>query len=222
MPVMEIKVSCVWLFLACLGLASTTAAREPNGNDAAMNQTSTLIVYLSRTDNTKAVAEIIHDALGGTLTELELKTPYPKNYDAIVAQVVREDETGYLPPLATRIANIQQYDTVFVGFPTWNMQLPPPIKSFLHDHDLRGKTAIPFNTNAGYGVGSSFQQVKSLCTGCNVLQGFSTRGGLERDGIYLAIEGKRREAVRGEVLKWLHEIGVLQPRDQSQHAASGR
>lgn len=123
-------------------------------------------------------------------------------------------------PLATRIANTRQYDTVFVGFPTWGMRLPPPMKSFLRDHDLRGKTVIPFNTHAGYGVGSGFQQVKRLCKGCNVLQGYSTRGGLERDGIYLAIKGDRREAVRGEVLRWLHEIGVLKPLHQSQHRST--
>ncbi len=99
---------------------------------------------------------MIHDAVGGTLAELELKTPYPEKYDAIVARVERENEAGYLPPLATRIANIRQYDTVLVGFPTWGMRLPSPMKSFPRDHDLRGKTVIPFNTHAGYGVGNVF------------------------------------------------------------------
>lgn len=46
-------------------------------------------------------------------------------------QVARENGQGYLLPLRTRIADIQQYDVVFVGFPTWGMQLPPPIKNFL-------------------------------------------------------------------------------------------
>lgn len=220
---MENKRSVTLLLLACLGLASGAAtAREANTDTATMHANNTLIVYLSRTDNTRAVAEIIHDAVGGTLVELELKTPYPKNYDAIVAQVVREDESGYLPPLATHIANFAQYDTVFIGFPTWNMQLPPPIKSFLHEHDLRGKTVIPFNTNGGYGTGSSFQQVKSLCTGCNVLEGFSTKGGLERDGIFLAIKGHREEAVRGEVHTWLRDIGMFKPSRPSRREAAGR
>lgn len=172
-------------------------------------QENTLIVYLSRTGNTKAVAKIIHQEVGGSLVDLKLVTPYPQNYDAIVAQVVREDETGYLPPLKTRIENIQQYDTVFVGFPTWNMQLPPPIRSFFKQNDLHGKTVIPFNTNGGYGVGSSFRQVKNLCTGCRVLDGFSTRGGLERDGIYLAIKGTRWSQVRTDVVDWLQRIGML-------------
>lgn len=208
---------------AFLGLVCATAmAQNPGASRAVMDKADVLIVYLSRTRNTQAVAEIIHDAVGCTLVGLELKTPYPENYAAIVAQVAKEDEAGYLPPLTTRIADIRQFRTVFIGFPTWGMQLPPPIKSFLKEYDLRGKTVIPFNTNAGYGVGSSIQQVRSLCTGCNVQQGYSTKGGLERDSIYLAIEGKRREAVRGEVRKWLREIGALQPGDRSNRGEAAR
>ncbi|RYZ28385.1 MAG: flavodoxin, partial [Chitinophagaceae bacterium] len=69
-----------------------------------------LIVYLSRTNNTKAIAEIIHRNVGGRLVALELKTPYPENYEAIVQQVVNENETGFLPPLKTKIDSIQTYE----------------------------------------------------------------------------------------------------------------
>lgn len=72
-----------------------------------------------------------------------------------------------------------------------------------------GKTVIPFNTNGGYGVGSSFQDVSDLATGARIREGFSVRGGLERDGIYLAIEGDRREEVRSQVRVWLKRIGLL-------------
>lgn len=57
-----------------------------------------LIVYLSRTNNTKAIAHMIQQQVGGKLVALELANPYPENYQAIVAQVARENETGYLPP----------------------------------------------------------------------------------------------------------------------------
>ena len=118
-------------------------------------------MYLSRTSNTKAVAELIHQKVGGTVVALELETPYPADYDATVQQVARENETGDLPRLKTKIDRIEQYEFVFLGFPTWGMQLPPPMKSFLRQHSLRGKTVIPFNTNAGYGEGSSFQTVRN-------------------------------------------------------------
>jgi len=169
-----------------------------------------LIVYLSRTNNTKAIAEIIQKNVGGTLVVLELEKPYPENYKQAVQQVVKENETNYLPPLRTKINSIENFDVVFIGFPTWDMQMPPPIKSFLHQYDLSGKTVIPFNTNAGYGVGSGFQTVKELCPNSKVLEGFSTTGGIERDGVYFVIKGKKAKEVEAEVKKWLGKIKVIE------------
>lgn len=200
------------------GFVATAASLWPHrprkaGARADPRVENVLIVYLTRTGNTKAVAEIIREELGGKMVSIELETPYPENYDKIVSQVDRENETGYLPPLKTNVEDIQGYDAVFLGFPTWDMQLPPPMKSFLHDHDLSGRTVIPFNTNGGYGVGSSFRTVDDLCPDSQILDGFSTRGGLERDGIYLAIKGKRREEVHAEVTDWLERIQMMQPVD---------
>ena len=171
-----------------------------------------LIVYLSRTNNTRAVAEIISEEAGGALVEIEVEAPYPKDYGAIVAQVDSENEAGYVPAITTKIENIQSYDTVFVGFPTWDMQLPPPMKSFLRNHDLGGKTVILFNTHGGYGVGSSFRTAEDLCPDSNLLEGFSVQGGLERDGIILAITGKRREEVRKQVREWLGRVFAVNQR----------
>lgn len=168
-----------------------------------------LIVYLSRTNNTKAVAEIIHQRVGGTLVALELEKPYPENYQAIVRQVAEENESGYLPPLKNKIDNIQKYEVVFVGFPTWGMQLPPPVKNFLKQYDLSGKTIVPFNTNAGYGVGNSFETVKDLSPGSTVLEGFSTKGGVERDGIIFVMEGEKEKQTREEITKWLQKIKMI-------------
>jgi flavodoxin len=164
-----------------------------------------LIVYLSRTNNTKTIAEMIQQRVGGAIVAIELEKPYPAYYEATVQQVSRENDTGYLPPLKTTIDRIEQYDVVFLGFPTWGMQLPPPMKSFLRQHNLRGKTVIPFNTNAGYGVGSAFQTVRELCAQCTVLEGFSTRGGVERDGQYLVIQGARASEVQKELESWLQK-----------------
>lgn len=191
-----------------LGVGTPAIGQVMASGGANRTRTNILILYLTRTRNTRAVAEIIHQEVGGTVVEVEPATPYPEDYDAIVAQVDEENESGYAPPLESNIENVQDYDTVFFGFPTWDMQLPPPMKSFLNKHDLSGKTIIPFNTNGGYGAGSSFQTVADLCPDSRILEGFSTRGGLERDGIYLAIKGERREEVHAEVGDWLQRIQV--------------
>src|SRR5690606_9433855 len=137
------------------------SATEPT-RDVANSSGKVLILYLSRTNNTIAVALMIHENVGGDLVAVELANPYLEDYKQTVAQVAKENETGFLPPLKTKIDNIRDYDVVFVGFPTWGMQLPPPMKSFLKQYDLRGKTVVPFNTNGGYGIGSTFSTVKDL------------------------------------------------------------
>ena len=171
-----------------------------------MGSKKILIVYLSRTNNTKAVAEMIQKQVGGVLVALELVIPYPADYHTMVQQVVKENETGYLPPLKTKIDSIGSYDVVFVGFPTWDMKMPPPTKSFLKRYDLSGKTVIPFNTNAGYGVGSGFQTVKELCPNSNVLEGFSIEGGIERDGVLFVMKGEKARETEAEVRNWLKKI----------------
>jgi flavodoxin len=166
-----------------------------------------LIVYLSRTHNTQAVAEMIHQHVGGDIVALELVTPYPSNYRQTVEQVQREDEAGFRPVLKTKIEDMVNYDVVFVGFPTWGMQLPPPIRSFFHDYDLSGKQVIPFNTHAGYGVGKSFNQVNQLCKGCRVEKGIAFVGGYERNGKMLDIKDKRALDVKVQLDDWLNQLG---------------
>jgi len=186
----------------CL-LPDNDRAQFPTNPQPPTAEKNVLIVYLSRTNNTKVIAELIHKKVGGTIVALELEKPYPVDYTAIVQQVARENETGYLPPLRTKIDKIDRYDVVFLGFPTWGMQLPPPVKTFLRQYSLKGKTVIPFNTNAGYGTGSSFGTVKKLCPQSTVLEGFVTRGGVERDGQYLVIKGARAEEAEKELENWL-------------------
>jgi Flavodoxins len=200
----EIKRAIVCCLIIGLSISSGCSKAQ------SMSSKKILIVYLSRTNNTKTIAQIIHKNIGGTLVALELQTPYPENYQATVNQVSNENATGFLPPLKTKIDSIEKYDVVFVGFPTWGMQLPPPVKSFLRQYDLSGKKVIPFNTNGGYGIGSSFETVKELCQNSEILDGFTIKGGSERDGILLALTGDKQANAETEVKKWLRKIKILQ------------
>ena len=108
--------------------------------------------------------------------------------------------------MKTKIDSLEKYEVVFIGFPTWGMQLPPPVKSFLHQYKLDGKTVIPFNTNAGYGTGNSFQTVNTLCSNSKVLEGFSIQGGIERDGVLFVMTGEKEKQARSLVEQWLKKI----------------
>ncbi|TDO22497.1 flavodoxin [Pedobacter duraquae] len=191
-----------------MGFTACSKAQKPaEQTKNELKDKKVLIVYLSRTNNTKALATMIHAKVGGTLVPLELVTPYPANYQAIVAQVADENASGFLPPLKTKIDSLEKYDVIFLGFPTWGMQLPPPMKSFLKANNLSGKTIIPFNSNAGYGIGSTIETIKSLCPDSEVLEGFTTKGGIERDGVLFVMEGQKEVQVKQEIAAWLQKIG---------------
>ena len=210
---MKSNVSITHLLLAfCLLISACSSSQTKDTNskaDSMIDSGRILIVYLSRTNNTKAIAEIIQKNAGGKLVALELVTPYPENYEVTVQQVVKENETGYLPPLKTKIDSMEKYNVVFLGFPTWGMKLPPPLKTFLHQYNLKGKTVIPFNTNAGYGVGTGFQTVKELCPGSKVLEGFEIKGGIERDGVYFVIKDEKAKEAEINVKSWLQKIKIV-------------
>jgi flavodoxin len=197
----------MFAFFLLISACSSSQVKDPGAQTGEITSADKiLIVYLSRTNNTRAIAEIINKNAGGTLVALEPEKPYPKDYRATVEQVANENASGFLPPLRTRIDSMENYDVVFVGFPTWGMQLPPPMKSFLKQYDLGGKTIVPFNTNGGYGVGSSFQTIKELCPGSTIVEGFEIKGGVERDGEYLIIKDEKRKEAETKVKAWLKKI----------------
>ena len=104
---------------------------------------------------------------------------------------------------------MEKHDVIFIGFPTWGMKLPPPMKSFLKQYDLGGKTIIPFNTNGGYGIGSSFETVEELCPKSTVMEGFTTKGGSERDGQLLMIQEEKANQTEIDVKKWLQKLKMI-------------
>lgn len=199
----------IFLILMFFSTCSNSENTGQDENSLTSSSGETLIVYLSRTQNTKVVAELIQNKVGGELVALEKENPYPEDYQKIVDQVDRENEEGYLPPLKTKIEDLESYDTIFIGFPTWDMQMPPPMKSFLTENDMSGKIIIPFNTNAGFGVGQGFEQLRELCPESDILEGFSVEGGYEKRGVFLAIEGEREEEVSDQLDIWLQNINVL-------------
>lgn len=174
-----------------------------------MGNPKTLIVYYSRTGNTKVVAELIQEKLGGDLFQIETQEQRPSNYRKEVEQNEEEQEDSLLPELKSKISNFNQYDRIFIGAPTWNMALPQAILTFMDSYEFAGKTVIPFNTNGGYGTGSTVNQIKSGVQGAEVLAGYSVKGGEETNGTLLAIEGERKVEVSREIETWLEKIGQL-------------
>lgn len=139
---------------AVLAFAGAAACAQ-DGRTARIKGSKTLVAYLTRSGNTRVIAETLHRTLSADLFEIRPARPYPADYEEHVAQAAHEHSSGYEPPLAALVTDIISYDEIFLGFPIWGQAAPPPIISFLKGHDLRGKILRPFMTHGGYGVGSA-------------------------------------------------------------------
>jgi flavodoxin len=139
-----------------------------------------LVVFFTRTGNTRVIASQIRRAKGATLFEIVPTTPYPEDYETTVAQASRETGSGYLPPLTGSVDDIARYATVYLGFPIWGMTAPPVVRSFLRSHDLSGKDVRLFITHGGYGIGNSVDIVRSLAPDARFSKPFSMECDQER------------------------------------------
>ena len=153
-----------------------------------------LVLYFSQSGNTKAVANFIHNAVGGDIIKLETETPYPSDYDELVDYAQEEQRENARPVLSTKIDNIDEYDTIFLGYPNWWGDMPMPIYTFLDEYDLSGKTIAPFITHGGSGLSGTPENIKEEEPNATVTEG-------------LAVNGSNSRNSQSTVNNWLTEIG---------------
>lgn len=137
----------------------------------AAKNTKILIAYYSWGGETKKAAAKIAKAVNADMVCIQPKKAYSKDYDAVVEAAQRELNRNARLAIATKIANMSQYDTVLVGYPIWWGDAPMLIRTFLEKHDLSGKTVIPFCTSAGSGISGSMASIRSSAGGADVING---------------------------------------------------
>jgi flavodoxin len=135
-----------------------------------------LVAYFSHSGNTREIANQIRQSVGGDIFEIQAVKPYPNDYDAVVEQARQELNSGYKPALKTKVDNIRSYDVIFVGSPSWWSTIAGPVKTFLSEYDLSGKTIVPFCTHEGSGLGRSVADISKLCPKSTLLDGVAIRG----------------------------------------------
>lgn len=151
--------------LAGLTLANISPASAAFGSVNGQNNGRILVVYFSRSGNTRVIAGVIHRSLQTDLVEIEPASPYPEDYFQTVTQAKNERERGIKPVLKKSVSDIARYQTVYLGFPIWGTSVPPVVQSFLNTHSLADKLLVPFITHGGYGAGDSEDILASLAPG---------------------------------------------------------
>lgn len=110
----------------------------------------TLIIYFSwsNSGNTEKMANIIKEHTGGDILKIEPTVAYPTDYSECGDVAKEERDTNARPKIANLPDSIDEYDTIFVGYPIWWHTAPMIIGTFLENYDLSGKEIYPFSQSS--------------------------------------------------------------------------
>lgn len=142
-----------------------------------------MIAYYSWSNgNTERIAKLLQKEIGGDLVKIDTAVPYTGSYNDVVNQGQEEVNRGYEPEIKPINVNVEDYDIIAVGTPTWWYTMAPAVLTFLHGHDFSGKTVVPFMTNGGW-PGHVIKDMKAACKGadfaCDMQIQFDSTGGAE-------------------------------------------
>lgn len=157
---------------------------------------STLVVYFSWSGNTEEMASYIAGRVDGDLYEITPETPYPEDYNE-AGDVAKAERDGNARPAISNLPDsIEQYDTILVGYPIWNADLPMPLHTFLEEYDFGGKTIIPFTTHGGSGFSGTIRTISELQPNAAVME----------DG--LSISRNSVPDAQRDVTEWIAGLGL--------------
>lgn len=159
-----------------------------------------LVLYCSRTSNTKGVAQRIGTTLGCDLIEVEPETPYDTDYNAMLERSQQEQtaiEAGNFPPVKTSAESFEEYDIIFIGYPIWYSHMATPMQTFLHEHaaKLAGKRIALFACSGSSGISTSVSDARKHCPDATYME------------TILLTSGTLSQA-ESRVAAWLSEIGI--------------
>lgn len=158
--------------------------------------------------NTQYVAHVIQQNTGADMFRIEPETPYPVDHDTLVDLAAEEQNSSARPAIRDHIENLEQYDTIFVGYPNWWGDMPMILYSFFEEYDFAGKTIIPFNTHGGSGFSSTIEEITRLEPEATVNQ----------DGF--TVSRNNVQEAEPDILAWLNQLSLSVSTDTAQAGVS--
>ena len=156
-----------------------------------------LIAYFSWGGNTQGVAEEIQAQTGADIFEITLVEPYSSDYNTVLDQAQHDQNIQARPEIAEHVDNMDDYDTILIGYPNWWASIPMPIASFLEEYDFSGKTIIPFCSHGGGRFGQSLTAIAKLAPDSAMGEG-------------LSIHYSGGSSLSADVEEWLRSNGIIQ------------
>ena len=180
------------ILIAYFTWAENTYVADPDSVD--VDATTSASVLLP--GNVGLLAQWIQEETGGDTFSIITEEPYSSDYDTCLNRAIEEHDSGSRPAIIGHVDNIEDYDIVFLGFPNWWYSCPMAILTFIEEHDLSGKTIIPFCSHGTGGFAASLRDIgAALPDDCTVLTEF---------GAYRPEVAQSQD----ELLAWLSELDI--------------
>lgn len=143
-----------------------------------------LTAYFSASGVTQKAAKILSEAAGTDIFEIKPATPYTEadlNWmDKKSRSSVEMNDLSFRPQIAEKLSNMEEYDTIFVGFPIWWYIAPTIINTFLESYDFSGKKIVLFATSGGSGFGKTAEKLADSCKGAQLVTGRLLNGKIDK------------------------------------------
>lgn len=144
--------------------------------------------------NVAQLASWVKEETRGDLFSIQVKEPYPSDWDGCLDRANQEKGDGTHPALKAKVENLQDYDTVYLGYPNWWYSCPMAILSFLKENDLSGKQVYLFCSHGTGGLASSVQDISDALPDADI-----------SDNVFDVYEEDAASA-KDEIVKWLRSI----------------
>lgn len=188
--------------VALVALCGCSGKSTSPEQTAYVNPDSTLIIYYSQTGATRTVAEEIKKHLGCEMVEIKAVEPYDGDYDATIARWRSEKQDSVKVAIKPLEVDLDDYNTIFLGFPIWGGTYASPIATFLDETALDGKTVVTFATFGSGGLSAATVDVAVAQPEATVLKGYGVRNArIDQAADEIAYRLAEMEYIGGDIVE---------------------
>ena len=158
------RLTAIFALALAIVMCACAGDKKENNKDENMEKKTTLVAYFSATGTTKAAAEKLVEVVNGDLHEIQPEQPYTDAdldwHNQKSRSSVEMNDKSSRPAIKNKVENMEQYDTIYLGFPIWWYIAPTIVNTFVEQYNLEGKTVIPFFTSGGSGKGETLNYLQ--------------------------------------------------------------
>lgn len=188
-----LAVLLVFTCSACSSKKATAKKENKTQTDLKEASSKSLVVYFSWSGNTQNIAKEIQKQTNSDIFEIIPEVAYSDDYDTVVDDAKKEQQKKARPKIKNKIENIEEYETIYVGYPNWWGDMPMILYTFFEDYDLSNKTIAPFCTSGGSGLSDTEKIIQALEPSATLVKGLHVSGSASKDAT-------------SDVKEWINEI----------------